>query len=65
MLYIALIFLCAAQMIHFSRHWYALSTDLYTAHQDKRLKSHLKWNQNTDQVAFGDSRPGSAMKRYG
>ena len=65
MLHLALIFLCTAQIIHFSRHWFALSTDLYTAHQDQRLKSHLKWNRNADIAAFGDARPGSALKRYG
>ena len=45
MLYIALVFLCTAQIIQFSRHWLVVSADTYSAHQDNRLRNHLDWSR--------------------
>lgn len=65
MLHLALILLCTAQILHFARHWYALSVRLYAAHSDQRLKSHLDWSRHDAMAVFGDPRPGSALNRHG
>lgn len=63
MFQIALILLCTAQIVHFSRHWLSLSSDLYADYSDRRLKSHLSWTRTQRDPVFGDTRPGSAMRR--
>ncbi len=63
MLHIALILLCIAQLIHFARHWLVLSTDLYGSYNDRRLKDHLSWSRGEQDRIYGDTRPGSAMRR--
>ena len=63
MFQIALILLCTAQIIHFSRYWFALSKELYGDYNDRRLKNHLSWTRGQKDAVFGDTRPGSAMRR--
>ena len=63
MLQIALTFLFIAQLIHFSRYWCAISAELYAEYSEKRLKSHLDWSRNSRGEIYGDTRPGSAMRR--
>lgn len=41
MLEFALILICFASLVQSSRHWVAVSQDLYQNYNDNRLKSHL------------------------
>lgn len=43
MLYLALVFLFIAQILHFSRHWWRLTSTIREAQRDRRLKDHLNW----------------------
>lgn len=65
MLHTALFLLFVAQILHFTRHWIALSRDLYADYSDRRLKAHLNWSRSDDMPIIGDTRPGSAMRRAG
>lgn len=65
MLHVALVFLCMAQLIHFSSHWLALSSVQYKAHQDKKLRAHLDWSKTADFQVLGNTKPGSAFSTRG
>ena len=61
MLHMALILLCLAQILHFSRHWLVLTRRMHEEAKDARIKDHLKWKREID--ILGSSAPGSALKR--
>ena len=63
MIQLALLLLCSAQLLHFTRHWVALSRMLYAGHCDRRLKDHLDWSRAGEGALPGDPRPGSALRR--
>ncbi len=43
MLHVALAFLCLAQLLHFSRHWWILTQRMNEEARDERIKSELNW----------------------
>lgn len=45
MLHVALIFLCTAQIIHFTRHWLALTAQMRKDNARSRLNDHLDWSK--------------------
>jgi hypothetical protein len=47
LLQVAFILLCIAQIIHFSHHLAIIGKDSFAHRSDKKLKSHLKWNNDT------------------
>lgn len=63
MLHVALIFLCIAQILHFSRHWLVLTARLREEARDQRLKEHLDWKTLHRNPALGSAAPGSAVRR--
>lgn len=44
MLHVALVLLCAAQLIHFSRYWLAISREMVASYEEARLTRHLDWS---------------------
>lgn len=42
-LQIAFVLLCFAQMLHFSKHWYLLTTGLWEEFQEKRRRNAVDW----------------------
>ena len=43
MLYVALVFLCLAQMLHFGRHWVILTQKMQEDGRNDRIRSELDW----------------------
>lgn len=65
MLHVALVFLCLAQLIHFSSHWLALSSVQLKAYQEKKLRAHLDWSRTSNFQVRGNTKPGSAFAARG
>lgn len=62
MLHVALMLLCLAMLIHFSQHWFVLSTVQLKDYRAERLRSHLDWHKTSGSTGYGSTSPGSAMK---
>lgn len=59
MLYVALVFLCLAQMLHFSRHWLTLTQKMREDARDVRVRSELNWKtQRRNPSLSGGERTG-------
>jgi hypothetical protein len=39
----ALLFLCIAQILHFSGYWFSVSASCYAEFTAKRMQTHLNW----------------------
>ena len=62
MLDAALIILCLAMMLHFSRYWISITKQLAEERKDERIKSALDWKTLRRNPALGSVAPGSAMR---
>ncbi|MEL6573032.1 MAG: hypothetical protein AAFQ64_15310 [Pseudomonadota bacterium] len=43
----AFLLLCFAQMLHFSQHWYRLTSSLWGDYQENRRRNAVNWKSTT------------------
>ena len=63
MLELALIFLCLSMIVHFSNHWFHVTTYLLEERRYERMKSTINWKTLERNPDLGSTARGSALGR--